>query len=145
MCNDELFPFHKFRLFLPVCSQGEEVMDEINKSLHAIDNLKSGRVSVSAFTKILSTAAKMQPAYIQHLVQAAGTEPGKNGQDEQVRYQIFLDMLRIARNRKMASLMRSKQLTRQGLKRWQSNNLVRVISSWKTYCKAKRIRRTASR
>lgn len=125
--------------------QGEEVMDEINKSLHAIDNLKSGRVSVSAFTKILSTAAKMQPAYIKHLVQAAGTEPGKNGQDEQVRYQIFLDMLRIARNRKMASLMRSKQLTRQGLKRWQSNNLVRVISSWKTYCKAKRIRRTASR
>jgi len=41
-----------------------------------------------------------------------------------VRYRIFLDILRISRNRKMAALQRAKVLQRRGLKRWQSNSLV---------------------
>ena len=41
-----------------------------------------------------------------------------------MRYRIFLDILRISRNRKMASLQRAKELKRRGLKRWQSNSLV---------------------
>jgi hypothetical protein len=47
-----------------------------------------------------------------------------DGGEVLVRYRIFLDILRISRNRKMASLQRAKELQRRGLKRWQQNSLV---------------------
>ena len=56
-----------------------------------------------------------------------GTEEGVNGGEDLVRYQTFLDILRISRNRKMAALQRAKQLQRRGLKRWESNGLVNRI------------------
>ena len=58
---------------------------------------------------------------------AAGTEASKDGGEDLVRYQIFLDIIRISRNRKMAALQRAKELTRKGLKRWQQNSLVRAM------------------
>ena len=47
-----------------------------------------------------------------------------DGGEVLVRYRIFLDILRISRNRKMTSLQRAKELQRRGLKRWQQNSLV---------------------
>jgi hypothetical protein len=62
-------------------------------------------------------------------VRFAGTEPGNEDREEVVKYQTFIDIIRIARNRKMASLQRAKVLTMRGLKRWQSNSLVSECNS----------------
>ena len=70
------------------------------------------------------------PAFFAPLDLLAGIEKAKDGGEDLVRYQTFLDILRISRNRKMAALQRAKELTRRGLKRWQANGLVRRTCVW---------------
>lgn len=119
--------------------QGDGPMERLQSALISLDEKRVGIVSADGFREVLQDNSKLELKHINFLMQQAGTEETE-GQGEgagqvvvMVQYNAFLDMLRVARNRKMAALQRASRIKRRGLKRWQFWHLARVMNAWRAF------------
>jgi len=110
------------------------------------------QVTVGEFKEVL-LMSDLKDKHVDYLVQMAGTERRvsqvsiSGGQEPVpyetlVNYAVFLEILRLARNRKMANLQRAREIQKKGLMRWQFRQVVRLINAWKELALTAHIRKT---
>jgi len=119
--------------------QGDGPMEELQERLARIDHAKTGMIGIKEFRSALNGLGEkgvLQEKHYAYLLEQAGSrvESGRHV----VQYNHFLELLRLARNRAMASLQKVTDVKKKGLMRWMHVRSVRILKVWKTYAQSRR-------